>query len=74
MPEEPSPHVSPAGNLAGVTRREVLILAALWVLAIGILLWFRPGYPFPPFGVLDSWVYTGYQWNLSGHLEDFGPL
>lgn len=43
-----------------------------WAVCTILLFLLRPGYTFPPFDVIDSWVYTGYQWNLRGHIADFG--
>lgn len=52
----------------------VRLLVAVWACSTLLLFLFRPGYAFPPFEVIDSWVYTGYQWDPRGHLSEFGPL
>jgi hypothetical protein len=48
------------------------MLAAVWALGSLLLLLFRPGYTFPPFELLDSWIYTSYQWDLRVQIADFG--
>lgn len=55
-------------------RRPVLMLALAWVAGTLLLFLGRPGYTFPPLSDLDSWVYSAYQWDLRGHLHEFGPL
>lgn len=79
MPITPS-HVPPdpgrtpgAETIGGITRRQMGALALLWLAATAALLLFRPGYTFPPYELLDSWIYTSYQWDLKNQIADFGP-
>jgi hypothetical protein len=58
---------------AETTRGQVLALAAVWGALTLLLLLFRPGYGFPPFRVLDGWIYTSYQWDLLHQIKEFGP-
>ncbi len=53
--------------------QQVAVLAAMWAGLSGFLLLVRPGYLFPAFGLLDSWIYTAYQWDLRNQIADFGP-
>lgn len=55
-------------------RRHVLVLVLAWLAATLLLFLCRPGYTFGPTDSIDGWVYTGYQWNLRGHIKEFGPL
>jgi len=49
------------------------LLAMMWVACTTLLMQFRPGYSFPPFELLDSWIYTSYQWDWKRQIADFGP-
>jgi hypothetical protein len=49
------------------------MLVSVWLGGTVALLLFRPGYTFPPFELLDSWIYTSYQWDLKNQIADFGP-
>ena len=62
------PEPGPSAN-NGWRRYPAGILAAAWLGCTLLLLTFRPGYLFPPVDLIDSWVYTGYQWNLRGHIK-----
>jgi hypothetical protein len=53
--------------------KDAALLAAVWAACSLTLLLFRPGYPFPPFELLDSWIYTSYQWDLRRQIAEFGP-
>lgn len=75
-----SPHSPPVGSAALATsdstswkRRNGLLIAAVWAACSIALLVARPSYPFPPFELLDSWIYTAYQWDLRNQIADFGP-
>ncbi len=48
------------------------LMAGCWALCSVLLLLFRPGYLFPPFELLDSWIYTSYQWAPRAQIADFG--
>ena len=61
------------GPGASLTRQHWAVLATLWVICTLLLFLFRPGYGFPPFRVLDGWIYTAYQWDLLNQIKDFGP-
>jgi hypothetical protein len=63
-----------AENAENFGGRQLAVLAITWAACTLLLFCFRPGYGFPPFDVLDSWVYTGYQWNLRGHIAEFGAV
>lgn len=54
-------------------RREWALMTAVWAVCSTALMVARPSYPFPPFELLDSWIYTAYQWDLSNQIADFGP-
>ena len=56
-----------------ISVRHLTILLATWSICTLLLLVFRPGYTFPKFGLLDSWIYTSYQWDLRNQIADFGP-
>jgi len=53
--------------------RHIGMLVLLWLFGSIALLLFRPGYGFPPFELLDSWIYTSYKWDLRNQIADFGP-
>ncbi len=55
------------------TRRHWTLLAIVWAACVLTLLVFRPGFGFPSFGVLDSWIYSAYQWDWRNQIRDFGP-
>lgn len=57
----------------GSGRQHAVVLATLWLVCFLALLALRPGFPFPPYGLLDSWIYTSYQWDLRNQIADFGP-
>ena len=57
---------------APICARHVGMLGALWAFCSLLLLSFRPGYGFPPFELLDSWIYTSYQWAPRAQINDFG--
>jgi len=61
-----------AGPSSPLTAGQAAILAAVWALGSLLLLLIRPGYCFPPFELLDSWIYTSYQWDPRGQISDFG--
>jgi len=65
-------HLSTAPG-AGISFRQLAALALFWAVGSLALLLFRPGYGFPPFELLDSWIYTSYQWDLKSQIADFGP-
>lgn len=50
-----------------------MALGATWAICSLALLLARPSYPFPPYELLDSWFYTGYQWDLRAQMAKFGP-
>lgn len=52
--------------------RDVALPATVWFVCSAALLLFRPGYLFPPFELLDSWIYTSYQWAPRAQISDFG--
>lgn len=54
-------------------RREIWMLVTIWIISTLLLFALRPGYTFPPLDVIDSWVYTGYQWNIRAQIQEFGP-
>lgn len=54
-------------------KRDALLLALMWTACTVLLMQFRPGYTFPPFELLDSWIYTSYQWDWKKQIADFGP-
>lgn len=54
-------------------RRDWLAVTAVWAACSAALLVARPSYPFPPYELLDSWIYTAYQWDLRNQIADFGP-
>lgn len=58
---------------ADVSRWKWIWLIALWTGCSLLLLGLRPGYPFPPYGGLDGWIYTAYQWDLKNQIAEFGP-
>ena len=72
-------HPSPSGESgSGIRFRHLASLVLLWLTGSIALLLFRPGYGFPPFELLDSWIYTGYKWDLldvivqgTKHILDF---
>jgi hypothetical protein len=53
--------------------RQVAVLAAVWAACSLLLLLARPGYLFPRFEALDTWIYTAYQWDFRNQIADFGP-
>jgi hypothetical protein len=54
-------------------RFETAVLAAVWIACSLLLLLTRPGYLFPRFAALDTWIYTAYQWDFRNQVADFGP-
>jgi hypothetical protein len=79
-PPEPLRNASPplavlleAAPGANPTRRHWVVLALVWTACALLLVLFRPGFGFPSFRVLDSWIYSAYQWDLRGQIHDFGP-
>ena len=75
-PTDPATHLVPpaGGTHSSIPRRQVFLLAAVWAIATTLLFIFRPGYLFPSTDNIDSWVYTGYQWDLRRHIREFGAL
>ena len=65
-------HLSAAPG-AGISFRQLAALALFWAVGSLALLLFRPGYGFPPFELLDSWIYSSYHWDLRNQIADFGP-
>ena len=66
-------HPSPSGESgSGIRFRHLASLVLLWLTGSIALLLFRPGYGFPPFELLDSWIYTGYKWDLRNQIADYG--
>jgi hypothetical protein len=51
----------------------MLWLGAMWVACTALLLAFRPGYGFPTAHLVDSWIYTSYQWDFHRQIAEFGP-
>lgn len=54
-------------------KTHYIALTLIWGMGSLLLLLFRSGYPFPLFDVLDSWIYTAYQWDLKNQIAEFGP-
>ncbi len=54
-------------------KRHTALLIMMWSLCTVLLMQFRPGYTFPPFELLDSWIYTSYMWDWKNQIADFGP-
>jgi hypothetical protein len=45
----------------------------MWAACTVLLLAFRAGYGFPTPLLVDSWIYTSYQWDFHGQIAEFGP-
>jgi hypothetical protein len=54
-------------------KHAYILLALIWGLCTLVVFAFRSGYCFPPCGLLDSWYYTAYKWDLGGQIKEFGP-
>ena len=63
----------PASAGTGRWKKDAALLACLWGFGTLLLFLFRPGYSFPPYEVVDGWIYTSYQWDLREQIKDFGP-
>lgn len=69
-PPIPTDRTTPTGALLG--WKLAVTCAALWAAVEVMLLAFRPGYPFTLIGLLDTWFYTSFQWDLPRQMEEFG--
>ncbi len=45
----------------------------MWAACTILLLAFRPGYGFPTPLLVDSWIYSSYQWDFHRQIAEFGP-
>jgi len=70
----PAQAETPLSPEAGHKGKRRLLLAgfSVWALVEAALLLFRTGYPFPQLGLLDSWFYTSFQWDLPRQMQEFG--
>jgi len=55
-----------------LTFKEWGWVSLVWVAGNALLLLLRPSFPFPAFGQLDSWYYTGFFWDYGRLWDTFG--
>lgn len=56
---------------SGTLVQKVLLCSSLWLLLEVLLLLSVKNYPFPWFGLIDSWLYSSMQWNPSEVIAQF---
>ncbi len=72
------PFIDRIANLVGEQAepgrlgRHLAVMAAVWAVLSLLLVLFRPGYLFPPFELVDSWIYSAYMWDPRSQVAEFG--